>query len=53
MRVNIYESLKEGEVVKLPFYMDKNTCCGVIAVGLLYEVGQKEIEVACYYFLPT
>lgn len=53
MKINIYESLKEGEVLKVPFYVDKSGCCGVIAVGLIYEINQKEYEVACYYFLPS
>jgi len=40
-KINIYENLKEGEVIKVPFYVDSNSSCGAIVVGLIYEINQK------------
>jgi hypothetical protein len=52
-RINVFENVKEGEVIKVPFYVDRNGSCGIIIIGLVYEINQREIEVACYYLVPA
>ena len=32
--------------------MDRGGCCGVIVVGVIYEINDREIEVASYYVIP-
>jgi len=35
-KIFVYEALKEGEVIKIPFYTDDNYTCGMLTVGLIY-----------------
>lgn len=51
-RIYIFEGLKEGEILKVPFFCENDSSLGMITVGLIYEVGAREVELACSYFLP-
>jgi hypothetical protein len=49
----IFEGLKEGEVLKIPFFCENDNSSGMMVAGLIYEIGSRELELACCYFLPA
>jgi hypothetical protein len=52
-RIYIFEGLKEGEILKVPFFFENESSLGMMTVGLIYEIASREAEVACSYFLPS
>ena len=45
------EALKEGETLRVGVF-EGPECCGVLAVGLVYDYGTIEVEVACMFVVP-
>lgn len=51
-RILIFEGLKEGETIKVPYYHEDEESSGILMAGLLYEIGNRQLEVGTSFFLP-
>jgi hypothetical protein len=40
-RILIFEGLKEGETIKVPYYHEDEESSGILMAGLLYEIGNR------------